>query len=55
LIFQMLVVVVSQIFYFCFDIGRIDGIVHVLKHYCRSDLLSVCIYGTLYISRPGLC
>jgi hypothetical protein len=24
---------VSQIFYYCFDIGRVDGVVHVLKHY----------------------
>jgi hypothetical protein len=24
---------VSQVHYLCFDIGRIDGVVHVLKHF----------------------
>jgi hypothetical protein len=28
----------SQILYFYFDVGRIDGVVHVLKHYSVGEI-----------------
>jgi hypothetical protein len=36
---------VSQFLYFCFDICRIDGVVHVLKHYAVGTIFFrfVCV------------
>jgi hypothetical protein len=44
---------VSQIFYFCFDSCRIDGVVHVLKHYSVGAIFFrfVCMEPCTFLSQ----
>jgi hypothetical protein len=46
---------VSQIFYFCFDIGRIDGVVHVLKHYSVGAIFfGLYVWNSVHFSAKDL-
>jgi hypothetical protein len=40
----------SQILYFCFDFGRIDGVVHVLKHHSVGAIF----FRFVRMELPGL-